>query len=143
MFEETKNVLMRYFSAQEWCFSINTLAVENKTSFEIKLDPGYMEDILKIEVDDCLFKIPKFKRLKKCDYAFQRSLNNSFIFVELKGEAIIDGIEQLKSTVNEFTKAFDTFGKTDTDTLEINNSSLAYVIHTKITTRSSNAITNQ
>jgi len=138
----TRNVLMRYFSSNDWCFSNNnTIAVENGVKFEIVLATNYTEEILKIEVDDCLFNSLKFRNKKKCDFAFQRGHDNSFIFVELKNIPTEDGIAQLDSTISEFIKAFEEFGESG-DTTNINETSVAFFVYFRATTMSLSTLTN-
>lgn len=77
------------------CYSNESAAHENGKKFV--LNNISKKSICKIRVDDCLIKD---KQIRKCDFFFSVNEDRKFYLVELKGQSIIDAVEQIKSTFN-------------------------------------------
>lgn len=75
------------------CYSNESSAHENGKKFT--LNNVSKKTICKIRVDNCLIKD---KNIRKCDFFFSVNEDRKFYLVELKGQSIIDAVEQIKST---------------------------------------------
>jgi hypothetical protein len=92
--------IKKHFSNKDKCFKDNvTVAVEKKRRFEIVRKNNVSELICRIRIDGCLLTD---NNIKKCDWLFVLEKSKVMIFVECKGENVLDAIEQLKSTICKF-----------------------------------------
>ncbi len=115
--------LRDHFNSLDSCFCKGRMTPKEGTSksqFKIEFKKNYSEEIWRVKVDDCLIKS---QRVNKCDYAFYRNQNNSFILVELKGSDILWGIKQLRSTVEQFKEVVG---------IVINNNWFAFIVPSRI-----------
>ncbi len=72
---------------------------ENKKRFEIRATADERKNLLKIQVDGCVYNDSHSK--KRCDYIFM--LKDVFsCFIELKGKHIEDAVEQLEASLQNF-----------------------------------------
>jgi hypothetical protein len=85
--------------AEDCCFSVGTVAKENKSKFTVRWERKGELSICRIKVDGCLITDPT---QKKCDYVFLICPEQEFLFVELKGTEIKHGIQQLLATIEFF-----------------------------------------
>ncbi len=95
--------LQTALKADKSCFNMNkTVAEENKRVFRLDLSKG--EPCCLIHVDGCLIKA---NDVEKCDYWFHHCDRNDNIFVELKGQNIRKGFQQILSTIDWLKSKID------------------------------------
>lgn len=75
------------------CYANASSAVENGKRFALNNRSG--KTICRVRIDDCLVRD---KNVRKCDFFFSVNEDRKFYLVELKGQAITDAVEQIKST---------------------------------------------
>lgn len=77
------------------CCSKTKVATENGKRFEIQSN----EDFTRLKIDKCIINSDN---IEKCDFGFNRSSNDDFYFVELKGKNLEKAYDQIISTINFF-----------------------------------------
>ena len=92
------------FKADANCAESNRFtAEENGRKFRFKFLGKSKEEICRIKVDGCLIDS---NNTIKCDYIFQRCISDEVYFVELKGEGVKHGYEQIITTIQIVKKKF-------------------------------------
>ncbi len=121
--------LQNHFDSCDQCFCEGKLtAKEGGKKFEIKFKNSYTESIWRLKVDNCLIVNSS---INKCDFAFYRKIFNAFILVELKGNDVLKGVKQLRSTVELFKEVEGT---------DINSKWIAFVVPSRVVPATSPAI---
>lgn len=74
---------------------------ENKRQYRLNNETHRL--VCVVEIDGCVLTS---QTTKKCDYLITVCHSNTTYFVELKGKHLIEGVEQITQTLNEFENKF-------------------------------------
>ncbi len=92
------NKLKTLFPGKDHCFDIgSTTASENKRTFRLICEESQCLTIVRIKLDKCLINDPNSK---KCDWLFIIPDSKGIIFVECKGNDVLEAIRQIRVTYN-------------------------------------------
>ncbi len=92
------NKLKTLFPGKDHCFDLgSTTASENKRTFRLICEESQRSTIVRIKLDKCLINNPNSK---KCDWLFIIPDSKGIIFVECKGNDVLEAIRQIRITHN-------------------------------------------